>query len=405
MLRRMNARTPARPRKKATRAEKYKALHALMTEPEDVVHFPVAFGRIAVNFSVGAAIVLGLLAVGVLSSTVFMMRDEVKQLSGQLTNKDRDLTALSAELQKVRDQMFGTAPQAAEQGIGIQLVNAETGSAKTLSGVTLAAAPYPLRPESRAVNGKYLYWTDVDGILRVNLQDGTTFSLVSRRFVSSLAVSKDGTWLAYAYSQGLSDSESVRKTHAVVMPLMGRGDPIELGELAATVPGGIPTILGFSSDGKELLWTTMSVGEGTRPAEWVLHHTRIVNGQAGASFSFTEKPSEVFLDFSPDGSVAVFFEGKGNEEGGFEAQKLIFVNAAGKRTVRYTFPAGSLVGLQTSWSFDGSSLILTVGDAYQSFSLKGTAAPITLGKVVASGEIAGWTSDANAVVLVDNTQQ
>ncbi len=415
-----------------------------MQEPDDVVHFPVAFGRIAMNAAVWGAVALGVLAVGVLSSTVFLMRSEIVGLGRQLQQKDVDLTILSGELQKVRDQMFGEAEHISEQGIGVRLVNAETGVASSLSGVRLRGTNYPLGPESRAVNGKYLYWTDAEGILRVNLEDGTAYRVVTKPFISSVAVSKDGSWLAYAYSQGLSDPRSVGSTQAVVMPLTGRGDPVELGVLAASE--GIPKIYGFSDDGKELLWVTLMrdvyPDSGLKiPPDDTLNRTRIANGQAGPAFIIPGKDD--FLNFSPDGSVALLGEVHGTATD--NEVRYVLVDASGKRTIRYTVPHIG-VGFY-GWSVDGSEMILGMNGKLYALPLQGRSAPTEIvsflsvdepvislvapGKFVlqvvpglagrymywnlateaiASGDgpfssIMGWSSDLNAVVLLSDTRE
>lgn len=434
---------PTRAERKARKEERHEIVRSIMQEPDDVIHFPVAFGRIAMNAALWGAVALGVLALGVLSSAVFLMRDEIAGLGRQLQQKDADLNILSGELQKVRDQMFGEQIVEQQGTMTVKLVDAESGVARAVSGVTLKDTPYPLGPESRAVNGKYLYWTDEEGILRVNLEDGTSYRIVTKPFISSIAVSKEGMWLAYAYSQGLSDPESVGKTLAVAMPLSGRGDPIELGVIGGceiSEMGGFCTdskILGFSTDGKDLLWTTfMAEGVG----QWWLHRTRVVNGQTAEPFLVSETPGFVFLGFSPDGSVAALLE----ESNGV---RLVLIDTSTeRRRVRYIFPEGASVTASASWSTDGSEIVLYSTEGLQAFPLKGTTAPALIstppfpedvevayspGKFVltltpslagqysyrnlatdaiSSGEgpfseIIGWSTDLNAVVLLEDTRE
>lgn len=442
----MTRKRPTRAEQKARKAERHEIVRSIMQEPDDVVFFPVALGRIAMSAAVWGSVALGVLALGVLASAVFLMRDEIAGLGKQLQQKDVDLVILSSELQKVRDQMFGEQIVEKQGKITLRLIDADTGVARAVSNVALKDTPYPLGPEeSRVVNGKYLYWMDEEGILRVNLEDGTSYRIVIKPFISSVAVSKDGSWLAYAYSEGLRDPGSVGlNERAVAMPLSGRGDPIELGELAGITPGNIPAVYGFSEDIKELLW---SVFVGDAEGRSTLHRIRIANGQVGGSFDLQSRPGTI--GFSPDGSIAALFEGSQNDAGGFDVKRLVFVDAAGKRTVRYNFPLGSLVSLQTAWSTDGSSLVVNVSDEYLAFPIKGTAAPTNLGKAgvsifeaasevaylperfllvvqpglagtyayrnlatdaISSGDgpfsdIAGWSSDLNAVVLLENTHE
>ncbi len=433
-------------RKKSTRAEqkarkkeRHEIVRSIMQEPDDVVFFPVAFGRIAMNAAVWGAVALGVLALGVLASAVFLMRDEIAGLGKQLQQKDTDLGLLSGELQKVRNQMFGEQIVEQQGTTALRLINAETGVASSLSGVKLKDTPYPLGSESRAVNGKFLYWTDEKGILRVNVEDGTSYRVVTKPFISSLAVSKDGSWLAYAYSQGLSDPESVGETRAIAMPLTGRGDPIELGQLAS-YPGDVPKIHGFSVDGKELLWTTKNFKGETE--EYTLHRERISNGQEGPQFKFQENLD--FRGFSPDGTVAVALEFELDDY----ASRILFIDSKGRRTLRYD--SGFHYDAIMSWSPDGSTLIVNNrissenrGDDYMAFPLKGepkelaTLSAERISEFLADPEkfllvvqpeigrymyrnlstgavasvdgaftgIAGWSSDLNAIILLEDTRE
>lgn len=426
---------PTRAERKARKEERHEIVRSIMQEPDDVVFFPVAYGRIAMSAAVWGSVALGVLALGVLASAVFLMRDEITGLGKQLQQKDVDLVILSGELQKVRDQMFGEQVVEQQGKTTLRLVDAETGVARAMSGVTLKDTPYPLGPESRTVNGKFLYWTDEEGILRVNLEDGTTYRVVTKPFISSLAVSKDGSWLAYAYSQGLSDPESVGKTQAVAMPLTGRGDPIELGVLMASAD--VPKIHGFSDDGKELLWVTRDVGG--QGEEWTLHRKGVLNGQEGLPFKFVGKDDLSFIGFSPDGTIAVAQEFKVDDYG-----SLVFINTSGKRTRPY--PSLIHYAALISWGLDGSTLIVEDTKDYKAVSLKGSAPLMNLGGVIEKKsdgteiiadpskfllvvrngsdymfrnlsndaiasmqgsftDLAGYSTDLNAVVLLENIRE
>ncbi|TAK05726.1 hypothetical protein EPO33_01100 [Patescibacteria group bacterium] len=455
-------RKPTRAERKARTQERHEIVRSIMQEPDDIVHFPVAFGRIAMNAAVWGAVALGVLALGVLSSAVFLMRDEIAGLGKQLEQKDADLGILSGELQKVRDQMFGEQEETARQGITVQLVDAETGLLTSLGNLILKDTPYPLGPESRAVNGTYLYWTDEEGILRVNLEDVTSVRLVTKPFISSLAVSKDGTWLAYAYSQGLSDPESVGATRAVAVPLSGRGDPIELGELAGEERPieSMMRVVGFSADNKEVLWTEMygdSGGVGT-----TLHRMRVANDQETAVVRYGTVggvgPGEWEADFglSPDGTAFAKLvvqppEVLGNDVPSLVPLRIELVDAVSERErVRYTFPAQDRKPhrMVVEWSLDGSELVLVFDNDVYTIPVVGSGGPALVGKVTVpqdsdvrvaylsdrflfslspslAGEyafqnlatdaiasvdgpftgIAGWSADLNAVVLLADTRE
>lgn len=390
---------PTRAERKARNIERHEIVRSIMQEPDDVVHFPVAFGRIAMSAATWGAVALGILALGVLASAVILMRQELADLATQIRQKDADLGILSGELQKVRDQMFGEAEQAAEQGIAVRLVNAETGVASTVPGALLQGTNYPLGPESRAVNGKYLYWTDEEGILRVNLEDGTSVRLVERQFISSLAVSKDGAWLAYAYGEGLSDPESVGETRAVAMPLSGRGDALELGVLDAPA-GSVPVLHGFTADGKELIWTT-TWGEGG--AVWhTQHRLRVANGQETSVKDVElqdpalEGRGQTFVGFSPDGNFFAVLEWTDPGDGAVQPTTLKITDIARPRFVaQYRFRTDQPVKSQSAVSWDENGAGVVFSDRQDVMRLTIDAKTETLGTGnCASSNVAGGSGCA-----------
>ncbi len=454
---------PTRAERKARKEERHEIVRSIMQEPDDVVFFPVAFGRIAMSAAVWGSVALGVLALGVLASAVFLMRDEIAGLGKQLQQKDVDLVILSGELQKVRDQMFGEQEQAVQQGIRVRLVNAETGVASAIPGVTLKDTPFPHRQGQGIVNGKYLYWKDEEGILRVNLEDGTTYRAVTQSDVASVAVSSDGARLAYLTTKRIDEMGSTQ-TIAVVMQLSGRGDPVELTTESPLrkVAGEVgERLVGFSKDGSELLWTVTFADSGTYVEE--LHRVRIANGieapvvntRTGGWVGYEPGDEwDIFLGLSPDGTTYAMVKVK-PEEGGSTGLviplRIVLKDAVtGRERDRYVFPTSGRTParMSGSWTLDGASIVLLRDDEVSTLPTMGSSGPVAVTRMaveteespvmivrdgrfvfmlvpslvgsyafrnlstdaVSSGDgpfsgILGWSSDLNAVVLLENTHE
>ncbi len=361
----MPRKTPSRPSRKAVRAAKHAALDVIMQEPEETVHFPVSFGRIAMNSAIWGAVVLAVLALAVLSSAVFLMRDEVGQLAAQLTAKDRELGILSSELQKVRDQMFGEREEVVEQGQRIVAVSTESGLMEEMPASLVERDAHPIL----AVAGQYIYQAKGDTIVRRELKTGTeTQVLKSRAPIVDLLVSSNGEWLAY--SVNAEEREVLGETvQAFVLPITARGDAVELGPWQGSDALSGVDMVALSDDGKTVVWRDQGgLGEGPCGHEH-LHRVNVANGRetglvetegcAGVpdEESVFAGPGDGIgvVGPTPDGNTAVLFDRDNN--------RLIARNfTTGRDRVLHAFNADDATEMNAAISLDGTEVAVIVGD-------------------------------------------
>lgn len=352
----MPRKTPSRPSRKAVRAAKHAALDVIMQEPEETVQFPVAFGRIAMTSAIWGAIALGVLALAVLSSAVFLMRDEVGDLARQLTAKDRELGILSGELQKVRDQMFGERQEVVEQGIRIVGVDTETGLMAELPASLVERDDYPII----AVAGPYIYQAKDDVIVRRELKTGVELEVLkSREPIANMIVSDNGEWLAYSISTS-PDDELRRDVRMFVLPLLGRGDPVELGPWQIGHIGSIRPD-GLSDDGKTLL-TSEWLGGDAGCNGYKYHRLNVANGRetgllevSGCSGSSGDPSGEIAIGSTPDTTKLIVVD--------YEKRRLLARDfATGRDRVLHAFAEDETGVIHATLSLDGTQVAVIMGD-------------------------------------------
>lgn len=372
---------PTRAERKARTAERHEIVRSIMQEPDDVIHFPVAFGRIAMNAAVWGAIALGILALGVLSSAVFLMRDEIGGLGRQLQQKDTDLNILSSELQKVRDQMFGEQEEMSQQGMRIVTVSTENGLMEELPNPFVAGDDLPIL----AVAGQYLYQVKEDTVVRRELKTDTEVEILkSSNHIVDLIISNNGEWLAYGAVATETSGVSMR---AFVLPLAGRGDPVELGPWPVGLYPG-PDIVALSDDGKTIILETFRQ-DGDSSFEF-LRRVNVSNGnETGVvETEYRENSPEkslVIIGPTPDGSHAIILEQELERYGEvgltLRPLRLLARNfTTGRDRVLHTFGADDSTDIKAALSLDGSAVVVILDDEV-------FAVPVTGGEWQSLGKV------------------